>query len=100
LSSSSQLECDPEPRANRFNAERGQPSRRRDGSCSGKGETQNIIAAVKQGLLHASMREALTELEERNSTLEKEIAATPLRPLHTDRPGANAEWPQIVTAAK
>jgi hypothetical protein len=46
------------------------------------------------------MREALTELEERNSTLEKEIAATPLRPLHTDRPGANAEWPQIVTAAK
>jgi len=76
LSSSSQLECDPKPRANRFNAERGQPSRRRDGSCSGKGETQNIIAAVKQGLLHASMHEALTELEERNSTLEKEIAAT------------------------
>ena len=41
-----------------------------------KGEIQNIIAAVKQGLLHASMHEALTELEERNSTLEKEIAAT------------------------
>lgn len=58
-----------------------------------KGEIQNIIAAVKQGLLHASMREALTELEERNSTLEKEIAATPLRPppLHTNRPSANAE---------
>ena len=67
-----------------------------------KGEIQNLIAAVKQGLLHASMREALTELEERNSTLEKEIAATPLRPrpLHTDRPGENAEWPRIVTAAK
>ena len=67
-----------------------------------KGEIQNIIAAVKQGLLHASMREALTELEERKSTLEKEIAATPLRPRppHIDRPDANAEWPRIVTAAK
>ncbi len=101
LSSSSQLECDPEPRANRFNAERGQPSKGAETDLVRvKGEIQNIIAAVKQGLLHASMREALTELEERNSTLEKEIAATPLRPLHTDRPGANAEWPQIVTAAK
>jgi hypothetical protein len=96
LSSSSQLECDPEPRANRFNAERGQPSKGAETDLVRvKGEIQNIIAAVKQGLLHASMREALTELEERNSTLEKEIAATPLRPppLHTDRPSANAEWP-------
>jgi hypothetical protein len=32
-----------------------------------KGEIQNIIAAVKQSLLHASMREALTDLEERKS---------------------------------
>src|SRR6185503_2015725 len=74
---------------NRLNAERGQRSKAAETELVRvKAEIQNIIAAVKQGLLHASMREALTELEERNSTLEKEIAATPLRPppLHTNRP--------------
>jgi hypothetical protein len=68
LSSSSQLECDPKPRANRFNAERGQPSKGAETDLVRvKGEIQNIIAAVKQSLLHASMREALTDLEERKS---------------------------------
>jgi hypothetical protein len=44
----------------------------RNGSVRG-----NLIAAVKQAMLHAFMRDALTEREARKAQLQQEVAAAP-----------------------
>ena len=66
---------------NRLNAQRGQRSKAAQAELARtETEIRNVISAVKQGMLHASMRNALTELEERKAALEREIAATPSPP--------------------
>ena len=66
---------------NRLNAQRGQRSKAAQTELARvEAEIRYIISAVKQGMLHASMREALTELEERKAALEREMAATPAPP--------------------
>jgi hypothetical protein len=66
---------------NRLNAERGRRSEAAKAELARvEVEIRNIIAAVKQGMVHASMQDALTQLEKRKATLACEIAATPLPP--------------------
>jgi site-specific DNA recombinase len=66
---------------NRLNAERGRRSEAAKAELARvEVEIRHIIAAVKQGMVHASMQDALTQLEKRKATLACEVAATPLPP--------------------
>jgi hypothetical protein len=66
---------------NRLNAERGRRSESAKAELvRAEVEIRNIIAAVKQGMVHASMQDALTQFEKRKATLACEVAATPLPP--------------------
>ena len=66
---------------NRLNAERGRrPEAAKAELARVEAEIRNIISAVKQGMVHASMQDALTQLEKRKATLACEVAATPLPP--------------------
>ncbi len=63
---------------NRLNAQRAQRAKAAQTELARvEAEICNIISAVKQGMLHASMQDALTELEGRKALREREIAATP-----------------------
>ena len=63
---------------NRLNAERNHKARAAEAELARvEAEIGHIIAAVKQGMLHASMRDALTELEARQERLRQEIIAAP-----------------------
>jgi len=66
---------------NRLNTERGRRSEAAKAELARvEVEIRHIIAAVKQGMVHASMQDALTQLEKRKATLACEVAATPLPP--------------------
>jgi hypothetical protein len=66
-----------------------------------KAEICNIMAAVKQGMLHASMRDAVTEIEAPKAQLQHEVAALPRPPpvIHPNSPiSIGARWSSCTSA--